>query len=502
MLLTKEVEMKWHPSNKKWYENKGYIFTKWRDGFIVSVEDLPNGSHALVDVQCDECGEILCNMSWQEYKKYVKDDGKYYCNKCASKLFGHIKHRETSIKNGKSFYQWCYDNLSEEVANTIILRWNDDLNVDKDGNKLSPKDVSFASAGLNKKGFWFNCLDHPEHKVELKRINSLTSGKQNAINCDQCNKIAVTHPHLIKYFVNKEDAYKYSSGIKKRIPIKCSNCGYEKDISISNYINHGFGCPRCSDGIPYPEKFMLCILEQLLDKDFVVQLSKSTFSWCENYKYDSYINKINCIIETHGLQHYEENKSVYWQSLEETQNNDFDKEWIARKNNIKNYIIIDCRKSELEWIKNSIMSSKLPILLNFKEEDIDWLKAHETGCKSLVKEACELWNSGINSTLEIAEKLKVYRTTISNYLKQGAELEWCDYDAGEEHRKNLSLINAKSCKKVICLTTGEIFNSQTEASNKYKINRVGISSCCVKRIQSSGVHPKTGEKLIWDYYEE
>jgi len=202
-LLTKEVVMKWHTTNKKWYEDRGYIFTKWKDEFKVKVEDLPNGSHAKVNIKCDNCGEILTNMSWQEYKKYVKDDGRYYCNKCASKLFGYKKHRETSIKNGKSFEQWCYDNKSKEMAIEIINRWSNELNIDKDGNKLTPNDISFAATGFDKKGFWFNCLNHPEHTPELKRINSLTGGKQNTIDCDQCNKIAVTHPHLIKYFVNE-----------------------------------------------------------------------------------------------------------------------------------------------------------------------------------------------------------------------------------------------------------------------------------------------------------
>jgi hypothetical protein len=317
--------------------------------------------------------------------------------------------------------------------------------------------------------------------------------------------LAVTHLPLIKYLVNEEDAYKYSAGLKNKIPIKCSDCGYERKIGISNYINHGFGCPRCSDGIPYPEKFVFNVFEQVLGKEnFITQLSKTTFKWCNKYKYDFYINKINGIVETMGLQHYEETKSKHWQSLEEIQENDKDKEELARENNIDNYIIIDCRKSDMNWIKSSIMNSEpnLPQLLNFKEEDINWLKCHESGCKNLVKVTCDLWNSGIKNTSKIAEQLKLYRSTISNYLKQGAKLGWCDYDPKKESKNNLILIHKTNCTRIICLTTGEIFNSINEASNKYNINYIGISSCCVKRIQSSGLHPETSERMVWMYYDE
>lgn len=50
MLLTKTILVKWNPSNRKWYESKGYIFSKWKDEFEVKVEDLTNGSHVLVNV--------------------------------------------------------------------------------------------------------------------------------------------------------------------------------------------------------------------------------------------------------------------------------------------------------------------------------------------------------------------------------------------------------------------------------------------------------------------
>lgn len=46
---------------------------------------------------------------------------------------------------------------------------------------------------------------------------------------------------------------------------------------------------------------------------------------------------------------------------------DEDKEFIAKQNGILEYIVIDCRYSNYEWIKNSILASKLNQIFNLKK---------------------------------------------------------------------------------------------------------------------------------------
>jgi len=495
LLLSETVIVKWHASNKKRYENKGYLYTGISNDLEISVKDLSNSSHALVNVQCDGCGEILTNIQWCSYTKGVREDGKYYCRKCAYNLFSKEKIIKTKIINGKSFEQWCYDNLLKDEVDKILSRWDYGL------NKIHPNEVSYGSLGINRKGYWFKCLEYPEHKSEQKNISSFISGHEGSIICNQCNSISITHPHLIKYLVNKEDALKYSFGSDVKIPMKCPDCGHEKSMQLLSLINNGFACPKCSDGKSYPEKFMFNVLEQLLDKDFKTQLSKNTFKWCKDYRYDNYIDKINCIIETHGIQHYEESSGIFWTELQKTQDNDFTKEWTARGNSIANYIIIDCRKSNINWIKDSIMKSRLPKLLNFKESDINWLKCHEWACNSLVKVVCNLWNCGTDNVSKIGEKLKLHRDTIARYLKQGVELGWCDYDPEEEKRNNILSLIKNISKKVICLTTGKTFDTLKEASNKYNIkSSSSIVYCCKHKYKHAGKY--LGESLEWMYYDE
>ena len=499
MLISKEVEVELSGTNIEYFENKGYFIPRRVDKqgrtnvkrgtkIIVKVEDLKDNSDVLVSVQCDDNGEILENVEWKVYKYHVKEDGKYYYkphNNSSRKI------SKKYLGRGLSFYDWCYKYLPKYMADYILSRWDYEKNIDKEGNIISPKNVGHGSDGFDKKkrGYWFKCLDHPEHGSELKSICRFTNnfkGFMGSIECIQCNVVALTHPHLVKYFAIKEDAYKYSFGSSEIVLMKCPDCGCEREIRVSDLSNKGFSCRICSDKIPYTEKFFANFLKQILQENYIMQLSTKTFKWCDRYQYDFYIDKMNGIIcEIMGNQHYEENHGNWKMSLDEIQINDFDKEWLARINKVKNYIIIDCRKSEMKWIKRSIMQSRLPKLLNFKESDIDWLECHEAGCKNMIKEVCDLYNDTRN-VLKISELFKIGTQTVGKYLKQGAELGWCDY-------------NSKT--RVVCVTTGEVFESQTEAGKKY--NTTGISKCCSDNdIRRTAGKLLDGTKLIWMFYEE
>lgn len=500
MLTTKEVEVGVAGINGKWFDKKGYniprrinvngINSAPRGTKIkVKVEDLPDGSGTKVNVKCDGCDKEIIGISWYSYLNYVRDDGMYYCQKCA----------RNGYKKWLSFYDWCYDNLPKEEADKTMARWDYELNIDKNGNVISPKDIGFRSNGSNSKGHWFKCLDNSEHASELKNIISFTKN-ESRLNCNQCNTILSIYPKLVSCLIDQDDK---NCSIKsgKTIPVRCPDCGFEKFIKVYTLTSHGICC-RCGDKKPYPEKFMYKFLRQF-KFDFITELNHTTFDWCNNYRYDNYINNINCIIETHGKQHYEKTNSS-WHKLKETQENDKCKEMLAKENGIENYIVIDCRKSEMEWIKNSIMESKLPQLLNFKEEDINWVECHEHAMLfNTVKAACSLWNEGKN-TSEIMFILNMGRSAIIRYLKQGVDLGWCNYNSKLETKNNLITMSKNNCKQVICLTTKEIFNSLIDAGLKYNIKPTRITACCSKnnKIKTAGIHPDTKKKLIWMYYDE
>ena len=149
-----------------------------------------------------------------------------------------------------------------------------------------------------------------------------------------------------------------------------------------------------------------------LNIEFKTQLNKKDFDWCQNYKYDFYIPSLNMVIETHGVQHYE--KSNRGRDLEEEQLNDRLKKELALNNNIKNYVVVDCRKSELEWLKENTIKE---LDRYFNLSNIDWGLVWNNSLKNLVYEVKRLIEEG-KTNKQIAEILDINEKTVRNYKKQ------------------------------------------------------------------------------------
>ena len=254
----------------------------------------------------------------------------------------------------------------------------------------------------------------------------------------------------------------------------------------------------------YPNKFIFNVLQQLLGDNFE---NEKIFNWSDNKRYDFYfkINKEAYLIEAHGLQHYQ--NCTRGRSLEEEQENDRLKKELALRNGIKedNYIIIDCRESTLEWIKNHILKSKLNNIFDLTK--VDWLISLKYACSSLVKQACELWNENKYSVIQISKIIKLSDQTIRKYLKQGTKLEWCNYNPErnkeEGYEKSANFLSSFRLRKIICLNNNKVFKSIKEAQQYYNIKSHGnISLCCNNKRNYCGKDPITGEKLKWMYYEE
>ena len=71
----------------------------------------------------------------------------------------------------------------------------------------------------------------------------------------------------------------------------------------------------------------------------------------------------------------------------------------------------------------------------------------------------------------------------------------------ETKRKIGEASKGRNSKKVICITTGEKFNSQTEASDHYNVATSGISLCCKGKQKHAG-KLLDGTKLQWKYLED
>lgn len=324
----------------------------------------------------------------------------------------------------------------------------------------------------------------------------------NQVVVEGINDIPTTNPEMIKYFQGGYDEAKlYTKSSNKYIYAICPICGHIKDkkVKVNSLYRAGLSC-FCNDGISYVEKFTNSILKQL-NLDFQTQLTKSTFKWIGKYKYDFYFeyNNEQYILETHGLQHYEESfKNVKSnknrRSLEEEQENDKLKKELALLNGVKeqNYIVVDCRYSDLEWIKQNILESRLAELFDLSK--IDWLKSHEFALKTKVKDVCDLWESGIHNVIEIGNIIGLSNTTVTKYLHKGKVLNWCNsYDPKEilsERSRKLGL----SCGKPIevfkdnvslgVFPSAKELERQSEKLFGVKFDSRGISRVCNNKRKS------------------
>lgn len=224
----------------------------------------------------------------------------------------------------------------------------------------------YISARDNIKVRCFNCKGEWEPMAD-----SLLRGVGCPYCCNSPKRILVgfndmwtTNSNLAKFLKNPEDGYKYTQTSGVKVDWKCPDCGcVVKNKIIRDYCRNGFLCPRCSDGKSYPEKFTFSILQQLN----VLFETQKMFKWSQNKRYDFYIPSINCIIETHGRQHYHEgfnSISDKARNLIEEQNNDKLKRQLAINNKIENYYIIDCSESSCEYIKQNVINSDISKILD------------------------------------------------------------------------------------------------------------------------------------------
>ena len=292
------------------------------------------------------------------------------------------------------------------------------------------------------------------------------------------NDLWTTHPEVASLLECPKQGYELTHGSHKRLNFICPRCSSKiKNKQIPNVITYGLTCNQCSDAVSYPEKVMFSILSQL-NLEFETQ---KIFNWSKGKRYDFYIPSDNSIIEVHGNQHFGKGFSkLGGKTLKEEQKNDRIKEELAKDNGIKNYIVIDCARSEFKYIQNSILQSEITKLYNLSK--INFVKCHEYACGTLVKIASDLWNNGHKAS-EIGVIMKIKsNTTVLKYLKDAATLGWCDYDSRKVMRSVGKQNNYNKSRAVVQLTpTGEYideFKSKTYASKKLGIYLCGITQVC------------------------
>jgi hypothetical protein len=470
--------------NISYYENLGYEIPKNEKGrvnkgqkILVKIEDLTRGSKSMVTKICDICGNYSEN---QYYENIVRNrrKGIDMCRKCSN--ISNAKSRMKNIKFQNSLEYYAKNNNSEYLIKEFSIK-----------NKRTPREVSFGS---NYKYLWQCDTCGSDYSA------SITSRTSNNSGCPYCTGIKInsknnlwrTHPEVAKMLLNMEEGYNLTYGSNKKQKFLCKDCGAIKEVKVATMVRSGISCSKCGDGFSYPEKILFNALEQI----GVTFYPQKVFEWSNKKRYDFYIPAINSIVEVHGNQHYEE--TTRGRTLREEQENDLEKEELAIVNGIENYIVIDCRFSNMNYIKTNILDSKLSLLLNLK--DLDWKKCNTYATTSLVKVVCEIWEEhAVISTSKISRMLNISRSSVKKYLLQGTDLGYCDYDPNQVRYQNGKSRGGRNKRSVVKIDSqtlaAEEFHSIKEAANKLNINTSGIH----KVLKNSR---KTAGGYKWMYKED
>lgn len=280
--------------------------------------------------------------------------------------------------------------------------------------------------------------------------------------CKCCaNKVAVleintiwdTHKWLVDDFdLDEEFAKTHTYGTGDKGIFTCKYCKEKVEKGIDKVLrDHSVSCRCDSTGYSYPEKIMYSILKQM-NFNFICEVGRSSLKWCGDYRYDFYLPSLDMIIETHGLQHYEQISRG--RTLKEEQENDRLKRELALSNGIKHYVELDCRYSDLEWIKNSISKSDLSSIFDDLSK-VDWLKCEEYALSNICKNICDMRLENPDYTTKKLQELTGYNyRTIRKALEFGAKIGWCKYDPKEETKKSLEKGRTSRRKKVQVIKDG------------------------------------------------
>lgn len=272
------------------------------------------------------------------------------------------------------------------------------------------------------------------------------------------NDISTTNKEMFALIKDKEFAYTHHDSSPEMTEFICPLCGYSIERSPLYVKQNGFRCPHCSGGYSYGERFMMNFLDSLNIKH-ITQYSSKNAKWCGRYRYDFYLKDYDYIIEVHGMQHY---KNTSWHTYQDIRKNDIDKMNLAN-NYVSRYIVLDTRKSELEYIKQSILGSELNDLLCLSKYNINWVEIQEKTVLPMLKEIADKYNNYSKNISELSKIFHCSNPTIVYYLKEAALLNMCDYDPEEKRMVILQQNHANNSeigsKPLMCVEDSRVFRN-------------------------------------------
>lgn len=95
-------------------------------------------------------------------------------------------------------------------------------------------------------------------------------------------------------------------------------------------------------------------------------------------------------------------------------------------------------------------------------------------------------------------KLRLKKINLGKHPSEESRQKMSKSGRGRKHSQESKLKMSKNTKtkiKIICVTTGDVYESACEASRKTGISRSNISACCRNKLKSAG-------GMVWEYLDK
>lgn len=235
MLVSKTVMVKWNGFIKKWYEDKGYVWTKQNDLFECKIEDVQINSTVKIEVNCDYCGETF----YTEYRRLL--NSKKVINKdcCSNRICMKEKSKEVNLKiYGVENYTQL-DLHKESLRKRFQIPFVEVQNLcEKKNLKLLSNEIDYKN---EKSRLFIICKNHEEYG---KQETCFANIKKNKGCCNYgkgelcANSRKLDGQLVYNAFVNKGVIPKFiSTDYRKNnqlLPFICPN-HEDKGIQKTNY---------------------------------------------------------------------------------------------------------------------------------------------------------------------------------------------------------------------------------------------------------------------------
>lgn len=184
------------------------------------------------------------------------------------------------------------------------------------------------------------------------------------------NSLGDLRPDLIPFFIDKELPYTLFPYSHKKVELKCPNCGETRLMEVCALTNYGFNCQICGSAVSLPNRVIRSIIINNKNEidDYSFEYGKTIL---DGQALDVYFvkNGIKYAIEMQGRQHDKSATKSFYRDTEY----DIDYYDELKRQKLKELgvieIEIECNKTNMEYIKQKILDSKLSDILNLSNID-------------------------------------------------------------------------------------------------------------------------------------